>query len=166
MEYAVNKSGKCVDLTVDTIEISDDDLEIIQKVNFSDLPTTNGRSAKQPLNHAATPISKGGNEKKSPRTESTTKTIGDIDEQTSSNKKANASSIGKKCPERKGVALNPSFGDESDDTEDEEETDDLNAETMRGACKQLADLEKASYEDDDEADFEGMCCIIIKNYKH
>ena len=167
MENVVNKSGKCVDLTVDTIEISDDDLEIIQKVNFSDLPTTNGRSAKQPLNHAATPIAKGGNEKKSPRTESTTKTIGDIDEQTSSNKKANASSIGKKCPERKGVALQHSYEVESEsDTEDEEETDNLNAETLSGACKQLAILQNASYEDDDEADFEGMCCIIIKNYKH
>lgn len=169
MENVVNKSGKCVDLTVDTIEISDDDMETIGKVNFSDLPTTNAKSVKQPINHAATPIAKGGNAKIFSSTESTAKTIGDLDDQTSAPRKASTSSRGKKSPERKGVALQRSYEDAAQsDTDDEVEDDDLNAETMREAIQNLATFQHANYEDDDDtddADFQGMYGIVILKYK-
>ena len=163
LENVVNKSGKIVDLTQDTNENSDDDMDVIQKVKFGAIPTTNTASMKIPINPARTPTAKGGNTKISKSAESTSKMVGDMDEQTSTSR-TTSTDFSKKSPGNLGVSLQPSFGNgETSDTEDEDMDDSLNAETEKGARRQLKILQKDHYDDDavdDDSSIGGMCCII------
>jgi hypothetical protein len=145
-------------LSIDTTEKSDDDMEIIAKVNFSALPSTYAGSTKQPLNHVATPMAKGGNAKKSTSTESTAKQIGDLDDQTSAPVKT-PSSIGKKSPVCQRFPLQHSYGKEDDsDTDDDDEDNDLHAANVPQAMNSLSQKQGTRIldDDDDNDDFEGM----------
>lgn len=152
MDNVVNKSGKIVDLTQDTTENSDDDMDVIQKVKFGDLPTTNTASMKIPINPARTPTAKGGNTKISKSAESTSKMVGDMDEQTSTSR-TTSTAIRRKSPGNLAVSLQQSFGrGQQSDTEDEEMDDNLNAETEEGARRQLKNLQNDRYDDDADDD--------------
>ena len=158
MENVVNTSGKVVDLSIDTTEKSDDDMEIIAKVNFSALPSTYAGSTKKPINHVATPVAKGGNAKKSTSTESTAKQIGDLDDQTSAPVKT-PSSIGKKSPVCQRFPLQHSYGKEDDsDTDDDDEGDYRNAANVPQARKSFSQKHGTRIidDDDDNDDFVGM----------
>ena len=158
MENVVKKSGNLVDLTTEPTEISDDDIETIGRVNFTDLPSIHVGSTKQPLNHMATSMAKGGNAKLSSSTENSGKKIGDIDDQTKEPRKT-PSSIGKKSPERRKIDLSKSLGKEvTSDTDDDDENDDLQAVTEEQAMKSLTEKHNSGFDDDedDNDDFEGM----------
>ena len=158
MENVVNKSRKVINLTEDTTEISDDDMQTIAKVNFSALPSTHAGSTKKPVNLVATPVGNGGNAKKSSNTDSTAKKIGDQDEQRSAQRKT-PTSMEKKSQENERLPLQQSFapGDYSD-TDEDEEYDGISTATAKGAMKSVADKQNSSFndDDDDDDDFEGM----------
>jgi hypothetical protein len=171
MENVVNKSGKVINLTEDTAEISDDDMQTIAKVNFSELPSTHAGSTKNPVNHVATPVGKGDNAKKSSSTESTAKKIGDQDERTSALRKT-PTSMEKKSLERKNTSLHHSYGKgDCSDTDEDEENDSTNATTAKRAMKSVRDKQNSSFDDDDDDDddndhFGGMFIYLYTNYKH